>query len=237
MVFRDNFPKGDFLLNEILKKLTLKNYNIEINVIYMREILFPINNNKNIKINFYKGPLNRKEVSKILFNTDIFIDASLMEGFGLMSLEAMAAGAVPIVSESFGIDEYAVNEENSFIIKEVNNVDKYIEKVEYLLENEKILDNMSKKAQEKVLEFDIDKNINKYIKYFRAVEKQEIRLTNKEQEESKKWYVDEVNLFKGKEVSTNQMSKKRRIYHRILKLFPKGVKTKVKLILKKLIDE
>lgn len=237
MVFRDNFPKGDFLLNEILKKLTLKNYNIEINVIYMREILFPINNNKNIKINFYKGPLNRKEVSKILFNTDIFIDASLMEGFGLMSLEAMAAGAVPIVSESFGIDEYAVNEENSFIIKEVNNVDKYIEKVEYLLENEKILYNMSKKAQEKVLEFDIDKNINKYIKYFRAVEKQEIRLTNKEQEESKKWYVNEVNLFKGKEVSTNQMSKKRRIYHRILKLFPKGVKTKVKLILKKLIDE
>lgn len=237
MVFRDNYPKGDFLLNEILKKLTLKNYNIEINVIYMREIMFPINNNENIKINFYKGPLNRKEVSKILFNTDIFIDASLMEGFGLMSLEAMSAGAVPIASESFGIDEYATDKENSFVIKEVNNVDKYIEKVEYLLENDKVLENMSKKAQEKALEFDIDKNIQKYINYFRTVKKQEIMLTNKEKEASKKWYVDEEKLFKGKEVSTNQMSNKRKIYHKILKLFPKGLKAKVKLTLKKLIDE
>lgn len=236
MVFRDNFPKGDFLLNEILKKLTLKDYNIEINVIYMRKIMFPINNNENIKINFYKGPLNRKEVSKILFNTDIFIDTSLMEGFGLMSLEAMSAGAVPIVSESFGIDEYAINEENSFVIKEVNNVDKYIEKVEYLLNNEEILQNMSKKAQEKALEFDIDKNINKYIRYFRTVEKQKVKLTNKEQEESKKWYVNEEKLFKGKEVSTDQTSTKRRIYHNILKLFPKGLKTKVKNVLIKLIQ-
>lgn len=236
MVFRDNFPKGDFLLNEILKKLTLKDYNIEINVIYMREIMFPINNNENMKVNFYKGPLNRKEVSKILFNTDIFIDTSLMEGFGLMSLEAMAAGAVPIVSESFGIDEYANDKENSFIIKEVNNVDKYIEKVEYLLNNEEILQNMSKKAQEKALEFDIDKNISKYIKYFRTVEKQKVKLTNKEQEESKKWYVNEEKLFKGKEVSTDQISTKRRIYHKILRMFPKSLKTKVKNILIKLIE-
>ena len=103
-----------------------------------------------------------------------------MEGFGLMSLEAMSAGAVPIASESFGIDEYATDKENSFVIKEVNNVDKYIEKVEYLLENDKVLENMSKKAQEKALEFDIDKNIQKYINYFRTVKKQEIMLTNKE---------------------------------------------------------
>lgn len=237
MVFRDNFPKGDFLLNEILKKLTLKDYNIEINIIYMREIMFPVNNNEKININFYKGPLNRKEISNILFNTDIFIDTSLMEGFGLMSLEAMAAGAVPIMSESFGINEYAINEENSFIIKELNNVDKYIEKVEYLLENKEILNNMSQKAQEKALEFDIDKNINKYIEYFKAVEKQEIILTEKEKQASKIWNVDEKKLFNNKEVTTNLISKKRRIYHKILKIFPKGLKVKGKSLLKKLIDE
>ena len=84
---------------------------------------------------------------------------------------------------------------------------------------------------------DKDKNIQKYINYFRTVKKQEIMLTNKEKEASKKWYVDEEKLFKGKEVSTNQMSNKRKIYHKILKLFPKGLKAKVKLTLKKLIDE
>ena len=236
MAFRDNFPKGDFILNEILKKLTLKDYNIEINVIYMRDIMFPINNNKNIKINFYKGPLNRKEVSNILFNTDIFIDASIMEGFGLMSLEAMAAGAVPVLSESFGIDEYAIDEENSFIIKEINNADKYMEKVEYLLENEEIFNKMSQKAQERTLQFDIDKNIKKYIDYFKSVKKQAINLTEEEKEASKKWYVKEEDLFAKKIISVNPISKKRRIYYKILGMFPKSLKTKVKTFLAKLIS-
>ena len=235
MVFRDNFPKGDFILNEILKKLTLKDYNIEINVIHMRDIYFPINNNKKINIKFYKGPLNRKEVSKILFNTDIYIDTSIMEGFGLMSLEAMAAGAVPILSESFGADEYAIDNENSFIIKEINNADKYIEKIEYLLNNEDVLENMSKKAQERSLEFDLSKNIQKYIEYFRKVKIQKVNLTEEEKEASKKWNVKEEDLFANKVISVNPVSKKKRIYYKILKLFPKSLKTKVKNFLAKLI--
>ena len=237
MSFRDNFPKGDFILCEILKKLTLKDYNIEINVIHMRDIMFPINNNKNIKINFYKGPLNRKEVSNIMFNTDIYIDASIMEGFGLMALEAMAAGAVPVISESFGIDEYAKDGENSFVIKEINNADRYIEKVEHLLENEETLENMSRKAQEKALEFDISKNVQKYIDYFRSVKKHEVILTEIEKEVSKKWYINEEDLFKDRIISVNQVSTKKRVYYKFLKLFPKGLKTKVKNFLKKLTED
>lgn len=236
MVFRDSFPKGDFLLNEILKKLTLKKYNIEINVIYMREIMFPINNNHDLKINFYKGPLNRKEVSSILFKTDIFIDTSLMEGFGLMSLEAMAAGAVPVLAESFGINEYAVDGQNSFIIKEVNNADKYIEKIEILLENRAMLDNMSKNAQEKAEEFDIDNNIQKYISYFKNVKKQEIELTPEEKAASERWIVTEDHLFKKEKEVERTISKKRKVYYTILKVFPKGLKTKVKNFLIKLVQ-
>ena len=237
MVFRDTFAKGDFLLNEILKKLTLKDYPIEINVIYRRKTMFPINNNEKIKINFYEGPLNRKQMSQILFQTDIFIDASLMEGFGLTPLEAMAAGAVPIVSESFGIHEYTVDGENSFIIKEVNNVNKYIEKVEYLLENKAILEEMSHNAQEKAIQFDIDEQIHQYIDYFRNVKKQKITLTKIEEEESKKWLVSEKRLFEGKEVNTQCLSKKRKMYYAILKLFPKSLKTKTKHFLQKLVQE
>lgn len=237
MVFRNSFPKGDFLLNEILKKLTLKNYDIDINVIYMKETMFPINNNENIKINYYKGPLNRKEISNILFKTDIFIDASLMEGFGLMSLEAMAAGAVPVVGESFGIGEYAIDGENSFVIKEINNVDKYIEKIEYLLNNEDVLEKMSKKAQEKSLDFDMDGNIQKYINYFRNVKKQKVILTKIEEEASKKWKVTDEMIFTVEGQKNAQISKKRRIYYATLKLFPKGLKTNVKNFLRKLIQE
>lgn len=241
MDFRDSFPKGDFLLKEILKKLTLKDYNIEINVIYVKETMFPINNNENIKINYYKGPLNRKEVSNILFNTDIFIDTSVMEGFGLMSLEAMAAGAVPIVGESFGIDEYAIDNQNSFIIKEINNVDKYIEKVEVFLKNPQKLSEMSINAQTTALKFDMDNNIQKYIEYFKNVKKQEIKLTPQEQEASKRWIVHEKDIFEKnnqkEECNARPVSKKRKIYYAILKPFPKKLKTKVKIFLKKLVQD
>lgn len=237
LVFRDSFSKGDFILNEILKQLTLKNYNFEINVIYMRKTMFPINNNPNININFYKGPLNRKEVSNILFKTDIFVDASLMEGFGLMALEAMAAGAVPVISQSFGVDEYAIDNENCFLIKEVNNAERYMEKIELLLQDNEKIKKMSKKAQEKSIEFDIDKNVNKYIEYFRNVKIKEIKLTEKEKEESARWNVKEENLFKQNKVNTDMVSKKRRLYQKILKIFPKGLKTKVKKFLIKLVKD
>ena len=238
LVFRDSFPKGDFILNEILKQLTLlKNYNFEINVIYMKKTMFPINNSTNININFYKGPLNRKEVSNILFKTDIFVDASLMEGFGLMALEAMAAGAVPVISQSFGVDEYAIDNENCFLIKEVNNAERYMEKIELLLQDNEKIKKMSKKAQEKSIEFDIDKNVNKYIEYFRNVKIKEIKLTEKEKEESARWNVKEENLFKQNKVNTDMVSKKRRVYQKMLKIFPKGLKTKVKKFLIKLVQE
>ena len=238
LVFRDSFPKGDFILNEILKQLTLlKNYNFEINVIYMKKTMFPINNSTNININFYKGPLNRKEVSNILFKTDIFVDASLMEGFGLMALEAMAAGAVPVISQSFGVDEYAIDNENCFLIKEVNNAERYMEKIELLLQDNEKIKKMSKKAQEKSIEFDIDKNVNKYIEYFRNVKIKEIKLTEKEKEESARWNVKEENLFKQNKVNTDMVSKKRRVYQKMLKIFPKGLKTKVKKFLLKLVQE
>lgn len=236
MNFRDYYQKGDFILHELLKKLTLKDYNIEINVIYTRKTLFTVNNNDNIKINYYAGPLNRKEISKVLFNTDIFIDASLMEGFGLMSLEAMAGGAVPVLSESFGIDEYAVDGENCFIIKEVNNVDKYLEKIEYLLDNEDKLEEMKVSAQKKSLEFDFDNNIDKYIEYFKNVKKQEIVLTDLEKEESKIWEVPDKKIFSKSYQKTNVISKKRRMYISFLKIFPKGLKTKVKNIMAKMIQ-
>lgn len=237
MMFRDYYQKGDFILHELLKKLTLKDYDIEINVIYARKTLFAVNNNEKIKINFYEGPLDRKQVSKILFNTDIFIDASLMEGFGLMSLEAMAGGAVPILSESFGIDEYAVDEENSFVIKEVNNVDKYIEKIELLLDNNEIFEKMRKNAQKKALEYDFDNNIEKYINYFKNVKKQEIKLTEAEKEESKQWEVPENKIFSRNFQKTNVISKKRRIYIAILKFFPSKLKTRVKNFMKKMIQD
>lgn len=236
---RDNFFKGDFILLEILKKLTLKNYNIEINIIYKREIMFPVNNS-NILINKYKGPLKREKVFEIMTKTDIYIDASIMEGFGLMALEAMAAGVVPIMSNSFGINDYAEDGKNCFVINNINDADKYLEKIEFLLENEEILNEMSKNAKNKAFEFDFDKNIKKYIEYFENVKKQDIELTKQELEMSQRWYVSPKMLFEKKEEpipNIRRISRKRKCVHFVLKFFPKPLKVNVKKLLKKLIND
>ena len=240
--FRDNFPKGDFILAEILKKLTLTNYNIEINVIYKREIFFPVNNNENIKINMYQGPLSRKKLSQILFKTDIYIDTSIIEGFGLMALEAMASGAVPVLSESFGSDEYTKDGINCFVIKEINNVDRYMEKIEYLLQNQSVLESMQNEAQKTAKQFDFDDRVPQYIEYFKNIEKQEIKLTEPEYKEAQKWFVKD-EIFKIEEEKTEQtvpqqphVTKKRKLYIKFLSFFPKGLKTKVKDLLRKMIN-
>lgn len=234
LVFRNNFPKGDFILVELLKKLTLKNYNIEINVIYQKEILFPINNSS-IKINMYKGPLPRSEFSKILFNTDIYIDTSILEGFGLIALETMAAGAVPIISQSFGILEYAKDGKNAFVINEINNVDRYMEKIEYLLANNEILQNMKIQAQNTALKFDFDNNISKYMNYFKNVKRKDVKLTKNEEIEAKRWIVDDKMIFEKNYIEKQALenaSFSRKIVILFLKLFPKSFKEKVKKILK-----
>lgn len=242
--FRDNFNKGDFVLAEILKQLTVKENNININVIYNRKILFPINNNKSIKINMFKGPLKRKEVNEILINSDIYVDASILEGFGLMSLEAMAAGNVPVLSESFGIDEYAENGKNCFVIKEINNTEKYVEKIHELLNNAELLKIMKLEALNTAKKFDFDNNIEKYINYFKNVKKEKIELTSQELEEIQKWLVDEKSIFSKKKISktstnnvvTPKISIKRRIWYTVLKLFPKKFKSKIKNKLREMVN-
>ena len=242
MIFRDNYAKGDFILIEILKQLTLKKYNLEINIVHMTDVLFPINNNPNVKINKIKGPVTRKQISTLLNNSDIYIDASLMEGFGLTALEAMAAGVVPIVSESFGIGEYAKDKENCFVIKEVNNADRYVEKVEQLLSDEKLLKKMKEETQKTAMEFDFDKKVNQYIDYFTNVKIEETDLSELEKEEIKKWVIDDKKIFGKSQPETTidvnpYVSEKRKIYIKFLSLFPKGLKTKIKNFLRKLINE
>lgn len=242
MIFRDNYAKGDFILTEILKQLTLKDYELEINIVHMADIIFPINNNPKIKINAIKGPVTRRQISTLLNGSDIYVDASLMEGFGLTALESMAAGVVPIVSESFGIGEYAKDEENCFVIREVNNADKYMEKIEKLLSDDEMLKNMKTEAQKTALEFDFDNKVDKYIEYFKNVKKEEIKLTKQEEEKIKEWIISDDKIFKRKQPETTidqnpYVSSKRKLYIKFLGLFPKGLKTKVKNFLKKLINE
>jgi len=57
----------------------------------------------------FSGFLNRDEVERILKATDIFVMPSVSEPFGIVPLEAMAFGAVTIISKQSGVSEVVKN--------------------------------------------------------------------------------------------------------------------------------
>jgi glycosyltransferase involved in cell wall biosynthesis len=62
------------------------------------------------------GLLSRDAVAKLLATAHIVVDPSLFQGFGLVGLEAMASGAACVLTDSGGVMEYAVADENALIV-------------------------------------------------------------------------------------------------------------------------
>ncbi len=63
----------------------------------------------------HQGPLLRSEVSLLLRDSDVFLDASVYQAFGRTGLEAMACGCVPVLPWHGGIREFARDGENALL--------------------------------------------------------------------------------------------------------------------------
>lgn len=160
MNLRQEVLKGGCFLNDIIKLLTVECNNLEIHVINNAgDFSFPINNNSTCDIVIHEGPISKIQMIGLLKESDFLIDTSLSEGFGLLPLEAMAAETIPIISNSFGNNEYCKNEDNCFLINDVNNTQEYVDKLKILLENEKLVAEMKKSAVKTAKNYDFDKEI------------------------------------------------------------------------------
>lgn len=227
IMLRNNYLKGDFILIDVIKKLINDYKNLEINIIYSKEeIEFPLQKNKNIKVNKYLGPLNRKQIAGILQKSDVFIDASLTEGFGLMALEAMAAGNVVIVSNSGGINEYIKDGYNGYIINDVNNIYSYIAAFDDLLKNDEKYKRMKVNCMETAVNYDYDKIIDKYISFFDTdIKRKKYELD----EEEEKLY----NVVLDKKFRVSVDNKSKGLLYKICRMVPK----KIRIFIKKKIEK
>ena len=189
MNLRSEALKGGFILNDIIKKITLDCQNVEIHIINNSlKYDFGVNNNPTVDLVVHNGPVDRINIYELLRNADILIDSSLSEGFGLLPLEAMAAGVVPIISNNLGSSEYAVDGKNAFIIKEVNDSSKYIEKLLLLLNDSELLSQMRKNAIKTASNFDFNDSIKNYYQILKDILEEKIspihyELTKKDLEE------------------------------------------------------
>jgi glycosyltransferase involved in cell wall biosynthesis len=91
---------------------------------------------------------NTSKVKEILYQSDMLVLPSLQENQPFAVIEAQLLGVPTIVSNAGGLPEMVENNKNGFII-EKGNSRQLSEKIEYLLNNPSIRDQMSKYASQK----------------------------------------------------------------------------------------
>ena len=112
----------------------------------------------------FTGRIAREEIIKYLKESDVFIMISKDEIFGLVYLEAMALGLIPVGSKNEGIDGVIKDGENGFLCEAGNVMEltKILEKIKKTPSN--ILEKMSCQAKETAQEYSDRGVAEKYIK-------------------------------------------------------------------------
>jgi len=111
--------------------------------------------------------IGEKEINAFQVASDVIIQKSIREGFGLTVTESLWKGKPVIGGNVGGIPKQIINGENGFL---VNNVNECAEKIIFLLENPNISKRMEEKAKEHVRSnFLITDHLYKYLKLFKRL--------------------------------------------------------------------
>ena len=94
----------------------------------VREMIHDFNLAKNIEL-----PGFQKEIASYYRSSKTLILMSRSEGMPNCMLEAMASGCVPVVPEVGNITESAFHEENSFVVENPFDIDKFAQYLHYSL--------------------------------------------------------------------------------------------------------
>ncbi len=142
--------KGSDMLPLILEHVTQRFPNVEITITGkgpLRSLLEKRLSEKNIKAAF-TGYITAAQVAKILNDTEILLLPSRVEGFGLIIVEAMLCGAVPVVSRLPGITDDIIEDGVTGTLVQSGDVEGFADAVVSLLKNPERLVLMSEAARE-----------------------------------------------------------------------------------------
>jgi glycosyltransferase involved in cell wall biosynthesis len=100
----------------------------------------------------FRGPGSRKEVLAEMERCDVLVFPSLFEGFGLVILEAMAAGLPVIASQNTGGPDVIEEEKEGFIVP-AGSVEALREKMGWLIQNPSQAVEMGRKAHARASQY------------------------------------------------------------------------------------
>lgn len=106
-------------------------------------------------------------VAEFLWNADVYVHASLSESFGLVFVEAMAAGLPVVALDARGNRDIIQNNVNGFLLAE-QNVKEFADKVELLFTNKQKYADMSRHALETAQKFDMANYTDKLLRLYQA---------------------------------------------------------------------
>lgn len=162
--------KNHIFLIEVVKNLHQKKHKITLEIlgegINRKKLQEQINKYSLKGIVFLRG--NVQNVEEYLHNANIYVHAATYEPFGLVLLEAMAAG-LPVVSlDGCGNKDIVINGFNGFLIH-IPNFQMFEEKIITLSENKKVFDKMSVNAINFARKFDIKEYTDKLLEYYYGI--------------------------------------------------------------------
>src|SRR5208337_306635 len=146
--------KGSDMLPLILEPVTQRFPDIEITITGKGPLRFLLEkrlNEKKIKAAF-TGYVTAAQVAKILRDTEILLLPSRVEGFGLIIVEAMLCGAVPVVSHLPGITDDIIEDGVTGALVESGKVEGFADVIVSLLKDPEKLVLMSEAARESAVQ-------------------------------------------------------------------------------------
>jgi len=166
---RSFYFKGGLYAIEIIDRMTKKYSNVEGIIVsdIPNEIIKKYEKNKNLQI--YKMMPQKKLFYEIYPSIDIFVHPSFTDTFGFPFTEAMAFGIPVVTSSGHARPEIVTNGKTGFVVevgtkdgpgeKFLHNlrgnehvIEKFCEKVSYLIENKSIREKMGNAAYEEIKE-------------------------------------------------------------------------------------
>lgn len=117
------------------------------------------------------GELSMEKVAELFKVSDIFVSPSIIESFGLTTLEAMSAGLPSVVTNVDGNRNIVASEWSKIVLP--GDSHELEEAVKYLIENPSVRNNMGIMARKEALKYNWPGIAKKYIEVYReAIESQ-----------------------------------------------------------------
>jgi glycosyltransferase involved in cell wall biosynthesis len=169
LVLRASVDKGQFILRELIDLLFSRGSDFSLTVFKPDDYPLAPPDSQVSDFKLVRLPASRSVIADALREVDIFVDASLHEGYGLFPLEAMGCGACAVVSDSGGISQYLQDGENGRIVLAMNKPEAYLEQLLELHRDRDALLRMREAAVQTAQSYDEEACFDRYEEFFRGL--------------------------------------------------------------------